>query len=270
MLESSYVFRKTVLSTEDKLHKISSQYYRDLVKIISRKSQEDVKCIKDDTSETNVKDDSSQTKKESSLPEESKESTSTTKNSPKKSTGEGDKILQKSCEKIPELKNVKPYMLRCSVLLEKGSSDSESPPKKKRKVQPKKVIKKRLVRLTMDSKHARHHACRFCEKKFKRASHLSDHEKRVHIKKTDFTCQFCKKGFYYNCEVKRHYLTCKAKIAAENNKNQKAKTDSPSTKRRAKTGQLNYSELENTEDIYEPGTSQNLRWGILSFAWCAL
>lgn len=259
LLESSYVFRKTVLSTEDKLHKISSQYYRDLVKIISRKSQEDIKCIKDDTPQTNVKDDASQTKKESSSPDDSKESTSTSKSGAKKGTTEGNKILENSCEKNPELKNVKPYMLRCSVVLEKGASDSESPPKKKLKVQTKKITKKRNVpRLGMDSMVKRHHACRFCDKRFKRMSHLTDHEKRVHFKKTDHACQYCNKGFYYNCEVKRHYLTCKAKVAAESNKNQKAKTNNErSSKRRSKTGQPNYNELEDAENISAPSTSKS-------------
>lgn len=243
LLESSYVFRKTVLATEDKLHKISSQYYRDLVKIISRKSQEDVKC---------VKNDSSQTKKE--LSEDSKESTSTSKSVTKKGGPAGEEILQKSCEKIPELKNVKPYMLRCSVMLEKGSSDSETPPKKKIKVQKKKkIIKKRnVVRLTMDTVYKRHLACHYCDKKFKRSSHLNDHEKRIHLKKTTHACEYCQKGFYYNCEVKRHYPSCKAKLAADNKK-PKTKTN----ERRAKTGRPNYNELDDVEDIFSTSTLQS-------------
>lgn len=218
LLESSYVFRKMCLNTENKLHQISSEYYTDLVKIINKKPTTIIK---------NERSSSLSVGENKAI------------RGPKRKLSV-DEIIHFACQKL----KLKRTMLDCTVILEKLKlvperfiSKGDEPvsfkkrPGPKSKTMPKEIDGKNLTRepspkvkasppkgkaqspkantlppkpkARAKRKLTPHH-CQYCYKRFSRPSHARDHEQRIHLKITSFHCRLCKRGFYTNHELKNH------------------------------------------------------------------
>ena len=62
-------------------------------------------------------------------------------------------------------------------------------------LKPNKKVKAKKKKATVGKKDAKEHKCSTCDLEFKRYSHLSDHNKKLHPGVKHFLCETCGKGF---------------------------------------------------------------------------